>query len=79
MPRTARLAPAGWTFHALNRGNGRMTLFETDADYAAFAAVLAGALRAVPVDLLAWCLTPNHWHLILRPRGRPRKEAGAAE
>lgn len=27
MPRTNRIAPGGWAFHALNRGNARMEIF----------------------------------------------------
>ena len=32
MPRTARAAPGGTVFHVLNRGVGRMALFEKDAE-----------------------------------------------
>ena len=54
--------------HVLNRGNGRMMLFHKPADYAAFANLLADAHERVPgVRLLAYCLMPNHWHLVLRP------------
>ena len=68
MPRTARLAPAGTVFHVLNRGVGRRRLFDDDADYAAFERCLAHALAAVPgVALLAYCLMPNHWHLLVVP------------
>ena len=30
---------------------------------------LAKEGKAKRVDVLAWCLMPNHWHLVLRPRG----------
>lgn len=68
MPRTARAVEAGAIYHVLNRGNGRMRLFHKDADYAAFVKILAEALKRYPVDLLTYCLMPNHWHLVLRPR-----------
>jgi len=55
-------------FHVLNRGVGRMELFEKDADYAAFEAVLAETLALLPLQLLSYCLMPNHWHLVLWPR-----------
>ena len=55
-------------FHCLNRGSDRHELFFDDADYAAFERVLESALEAVPVRLLAYCLMPNHWHLLLWPR-----------
>ena len=54
-------------FHCLNRGNDRRELFADDADYAAFERVLELALQAVPVRLLAYCVMPNHWHLLLWP------------
>ena len=68
MPRDARRAPAGRTFHVLNRGVRRRTPFAGDGDPAAVERCLAYALAAVPgPDLLACCLMPNHWHLRVRP------------
>jgi putative transposase len=68
MPRIARVAIGGIVQHVLNRGNGRMKLFHKPADYAAFINLLADALERVPgIRLLAYCLMPNHWHLILLP------------
>src|SRR5438876_11827240 len=68
MPRTARAVEAGTIYHVLNRGNGRMRLFHKPADYAAFERVLAEACKRFDVMLLAYCLMPNHWHLVLLPR-----------
>jgi putative transposase len=68
MPRVARIAPGGIVFHVLNRGNARAEIFANDADFAAFERVMADTLAQVPVQLLAYCLMPNHWHLVLRPR-----------
>ena len=68
MPRTARVAPGGYVFHVLNRGNGRMNLFHKDADFFAFERILAEGIKRYPVDLLSYCLMTNHWHLVLRPR-----------
>jgi putative transposase len=55
-------------YHVLNRANGRRTIFEKDGDYAAFERVLAEALALVDVRLLAYCVMPNHWHLVVWPR-----------
>lgn len=55
-------------YHVLNRGNGRRMLFAKEADFEAFCKLLAEALERFPVDLLAFCLMGNHWHLLLRPR-----------
>jgi putative transposase len=45
-----------------------MCLFHKPADYDAFVDLLADAAERVPgVRLLAYCLMPNHWHLVLHP------------
>ena len=68
MGRTNRVEAGGYVYHVLNRGNGRMTIFEDAADYAAFERVLEQALARFPqMDLLAYCLMPNHWHWVVRP------------
>ena len=68
MPRTARYAPGGFVYHALNRAVARLPLFEKDGDYAAFERVLALALDEHPIRLLGYCLMPNHWHFVLWPK-----------
>lgn len=67
MPRTARVAPGGMVFHVVNRGVGRMRLFDDDADYAAFERVLEETLDVCPMRVCAYCLMPNHWHFVLWP------------
>src|SRR5688572_18775236 len=68
MPRKPRVCPGGMVFHVMNRSVGRVTLFKTDADYAAFEAILAGAVQRFDMRLLAYCLMPNHFHQVLWPR-----------
>ena len=53
-------------YHVINRGVGRMTLFENDADYAAFERCLRHAQDIVPLSIFCYCIMPNHWHLVLR-------------
>ena len=67
MPRSPRADEAGGLYHALNRANLRATIFPKDADYLAFERILAEALSIYPVQLYAYCLMPNHYHLVLRP------------
>ena len=68
MPRVARRSVGGIVYHVLNRGNSRRRLFAGDVDYLAFAVALLEALRRWPgVKLLAFCIMPNHWHLVLQP------------
>jgi len=45
-----------------------MTIFEDDGDYDAFLEVLAQAVARTETRLLAYCLMPNHWHLVVWPR-----------
>ena len=45
----------------------RLPLFGKDADYQAFNRVLVEALAQHPTPLLAYCVMPNHWHLVLWP------------
>src|SRR5213596_2419872 len=68
MPRHARHAPGGIVFHALNRGNGRLTLFHKPPDYTAFEHLMIEAMARHPTRLLGYILMPNHWHFALWPR-----------
>ena len=68
MPRRARIAPGGMVFHCINRGNDRRAIFDDWGDYAAFERVMEKTLEAVPIRILAYCLMPNHFHLLLWPR-----------
>ena len=52
----------------LNRRVGRLRLFEKPADYAAFERVLHQAHERTGIRIAAYCLMPNHWHLLLWPR-----------
>ena len=67
MPRTARVAPGGMVFHVLNRGVGRRRIFDKDADYAAFEAIVEETLAKCPMRICAYCWMPNHWHFVLWP------------
>lgn len=69
MPRTARVAPGGMVFHVLNRGVGRMQIFDHERDYAAFRRVVEETLRVAPIRICAYCWMPNHWHFVLWPQG----------
>ena len=55
-------------YHALNRSNFRSRLFKKEGHYQDFLALLGESLDFVPMRLLAYCLMPNHWHLVLYPR-----------
>lgn len=55
-------------YHVLNRANAKRTIFERDSDYSAFERALAEVQERIPMRILAWCVMPNHWHLVLWPR-----------
>src|SRR5262245_3981054 len=68
MGRPLRAATGGMVYHLLNRANGRMTIFRKEQDYESFEAILEEACERERMRLLAWCLLPNHWHLVVWPR-----------
>lgn len=68
MGRPLRPTAADVVYHVLNRANARRTLFEDDGDYAAFERVLVQACERLSMRLLAYCVMPNHWHLVAWPR-----------
>lgn len=68
MGRPLRPTSADVIYHVLNRANGRQRLFDHDDDYAAFERVLAQACGRVSMRLLAYCVMPNHWHLVVWSR-----------
>lgn len=68
MARLKRVARGGLTYHVINRANARRSLFECASDYALFEEVLAEARKRTPMRVLAYCIMPDHWHLVLAPR-----------
>lgn len=67
MARIRRVDKADLLYHVMNRGNRRAVIFGGTADYEAFLSLLGSAANRFGVRLLAYCLMPNHWHLVLWP------------
>ena len=67
MPRVARAAPAGYPQHVINRAVMRFRIFDSDADYRLFEQLLEDCVAETGMHVLAYCLMPNHWHLVLNP------------
>lgn len=67
MPRTARASVGGICYHVINRGNARGKVFFDDADYQAFVDLFPRANYTLKMRLVAYCLMPNHFHLVLWP------------
>ncbi len=67
MARLARVVIPGLPHHVTQRGNGRARTFFCESDYALYRDLLGQQCRAAAVEVWAWCLMPNHVHLILVP------------
>jgi putative transposase len=68
MPRVARASAGGVCYHVLNRGNGGTKIFRTTRDYTDFVELLREETETRNVRLLAYCLLPDHFHMVLWPR-----------
>ncbi|HEV2080189.1 MAG TPA: transposase [Allosphingosinicella sp.] len=67
MARLARIVVPDVPHHVTQRGNRRQKVFFKEEDYAAYKDLIAQACAAEGVSCAAWCLMPNHVHLILTP------------
>src|SRR5260370_10222192 len=67
MARLARIIVPDTPYHVTQRGNGRERTFFSDDDFALYRDLLGEAFRDAKVGVWAWCLMPNHVHLILTP------------
>jgi putative transposase len=68
MPRISRGLVGGCIYHVINRGNGGQVIFHKDADYEAFIDIMTEAKIRYAVKIFAFCLMPNHFHMVLMPR-----------
>ncbi|SHJ34093.1 REP element-mobilizing transposase RayT [Desulfatibacillum alkenivorans DSM 16219] len=70
MSRPLRIEFPGAWYHVLNRGRRKESVFLQDGDYAGFLDLLAKSSEMWDVDVCAYCLMPNHYHLLIRtPQG----------
>lgn len=67
MPRIARGLADNHIYHVLNRGNNKQPIFLKRQDYEAFSILIEEAKKLYPIKLLAYCLMPNHFHMIVMP------------
>jgi len=67
MPRTARIVIPNVPHHIIQRGNRRQDVFFDDQDRRIYLSLLRDKLKEQGTTLLAYCLMPNHVHLIVRP------------
>jgi putative transposase len=79
MARIARIVVPHVPHHVTQRGNRRQDVFFGDADYEAYLALLAEHTRREDVAVWAWCLMPNHVHLLLVPSSEDGLRAALGE
>jgi putative transposase len=79
MARLARVVVEGVAHHVTQRGNRRQPVFFTDDDYVVYRRLLAQGCKAAGVQVWAYCLMPNHVHLVLVPSSADGLRAALAE
>jgi putative transposase len=84
MPRVLRTLLPDGVFHVTARGVARGAIFRDDTDYTLFRTQLLRVARKFEWTLHAYCLMPNHYHVIVEAeqaklsRGMQRLNAGYA-
>jgi putative transposase len=68
MGRPLRTAAGNVIYHVINRANARRPIFEKPADFQAFERAMGEGHLRLGMRILAYCVMPNHWHLVLWPR-----------
>ena len=68
MARQPRIDIGGYPYHVLNRANARLPIFFKEQDFRMFESILEDACVEYDMRLLAYCLMPNHFHLVLYPQ-----------
>jgi REP element-mobilizing transposase RayT len=70
MARPLRIQYPGAVYHVMNRGSSRQKVFLENRDYEAFLHTLAEVHDRWQVEVFAYCLMGNHYHVCLRtPEG----------
>lgn len=68
MARISRVVAPGYPHHITQRGNRRQQTFFCADDYRAYLSLMSEWLNRHQVEIWAWCLMPNHTHLIAVPQ-----------
>lgn len=71
MPRLARLDAPGVLHHLMGRGIEKRKIFLDDQDRSDFLSRLATLGEEKWMNIYAWALMPNHFHLLCRTREKP--------
>jgi len=65
MARKPRIEIPGGLYHIISRGNNRRKIFRSHDDYLKFTSMVAQQKAKLPFYLYAYCLMPNHSHLLI--------------
>ena len=65
MPRKLRVQYEGAIYHVMDRGDRREDIFLDDVDRQDFLKTLAEACQKTGFEIHAYCLMPNHFHLVV--------------
>jgi REP element-mobilizing transposase RayT len=65
VPRKLRVEYPGAIYHVMNRGDRREPIFKDNVDHRRFLETLAEACGKTDWQVLAYCLMPNHFHLVV--------------
>lgn len=64
---SSALGVPGYPYHVAQRGNRRRQVLSEDSDYALYRDLLADAAERASAQIWAYCVMPNHVHLIVVP------------
>ena len=67
MARMARVVVPGYPHHVTQRGNRRQKTFFCDDDYRYYIELLTTYTKEYGTEVWAYCLMPNHVHLVMVP------------
>lgn len=67
MARIGRIVVPEFPHHIVQRGNRRQRVFFGEGDYKEYLSLLNTHSKEFNLDILAYCLMPNHVHLIVVP------------
>jgi putative transposase len=68
MPRIARIVIPDYPHHITQRGTNKEEIFQEEADFIYFLKCLGDSLSKTKTTIWAYCLMPNHFHLLLVPK-----------
>lgn len=68
MPRASRIFMDNACYHIITRGNQKQTIFNNNEDFMRYLSMVTKAKRKYKISLYAYCLMPNHVHLLIESK-----------